>query len=64
VTDNFTGGASSNGLSANAHHLAELEARYDQHVAALKARAAAAQAALDRGVERLAEAAGESQPPR
>lgn len=64
MTDNFTGGASSNGLSTNAHHLAELEARYDTHVAALRARAAAAQAALDRAAEALDEAAGGSQPPR
>lgn len=63
MRDDFTSGASSND-PANAHHLAELEARYDVHVAALRARAAEAQAALDRAAETLADAAGGPLPHR
>jgi hypothetical protein len=40
--------------SSTANHLADLDARFDAHVEAVRARAAEAQAALDRAVADLA----------
>ena len=54
MSDPFGGGENAAGASA---HLAELDARHDVHVAALRERAAEAQAALDRAAEELADAA-------
>jgi hypothetical protein len=39
---------------STANHLADLDARFDVHVDALRARAAEAQAALDRAIVALA----------
>ena len=63
MNETFSTGAGS-ADPANAHHLAELDARYDTHVAALRERAAEARAALERAAETLAETAGGSPPHR
>ncbi len=46
-----------------AGHLAELEARYEAHLAALRRHAAQLQAGVARGAEALAERAAPPQPP-
>ncbi|HEY4438907.1 MAG TPA: hypothetical protein VGN14_00540 [Candidatus Elarobacter sp.] len=55
MSEQFSTGAST--ADSSAGHLAELDLRYESHVAALRDRAAEAQAALNRAAEELADAA-------